>query len=194
MTTNTGLITELEVINSVLSVAGDNPIQSLDEDYQPVFIIRQMLNNISRDMQTKNYWFNTDYAVEFKPNTLTELITLPANLISFEPEDTRFIARGSRVYNRVDRTYIITENICADISIHLPFDELPQVARKYIQTMCRLQYNNEYFGETSVKQDLLRAVVSAEAALQKKNIENENINVLDNSKVFNIAFKNRRRN
>ena len=189
-----GLITELEVINSVLSIAGDNPIQSLDEDYQPVFIIRQMINNISRDMQSDNYWFNTEYDVTLEPNTITNKIILPFNLISFEPCDTRYIQRGVNVYDRVARTTTITDSIVADISTQLEFTELPQVARKYIQSMCRNQYNNEYFGDANMKQDLVREVSEAKANLEKKNIENENVNMLENARVYNIAFKNRRRN
>ena len=189
-----GLITELEVINSVLSIAGDNPIQSLDEDYQPVFIIRQMINNISRDMQSDNYWFNTEYDVTLEPNTITNKIILPFNLISFEPCDARYIQRGVNVYDRVARTTTITDSIVADISTQLEFTELPQVARKYIQSMCRNQYNNEYFGDANMKQDLVREVSEAKANLEKKNIENENVNMLENARVYNIAFKNRRRN
>lgn len=187
-----GLITELEVINSVLSVAGDNPVQSLSEEYQPVFIIRKMINNISRDMQIKNYWFNTEYGVELISNNITNKITLPFNLLNFEPCDTRYVARGVTVYDRVARTSIITETIKADISVHLEFDELPQVARKYIQAMCRKQYNNEYFGETAFKNDLLEEVKDALADLQKLNIENEDINIFKSARVFNIAFRNRR--
>lgn len=189
-----GLITELEVINSVLSVAGDNPIQSLSEDYQPVFIIRQMINNISRDMQIRNYWFNTEYNVTLKPNTITNKLILPFNLLSFEPCDTKYVARGTSVYDREARTTDITEDVIADISVQLEFTELPQVARKYIQAMCRLQYNNEYFGETNAKQDLQREVFDAQANLEKKNIENEDINMFNNARAYNIAFKNRRRN
>ena len=187
-----GLITELEVINSVLSVAGDNPIQSLDEDYQQVFIIRQMLTNISRDMQIKNYWFNTENNVELQPNTITNKIILPVNVISFEPCDPRYIQRGTTIYDRVARTSNITVAIVADIAVHLDFEELPQVARKYIQAMCRRQYNNEYFGDANQKQDLLRDATDASADLEKKNIENENINMFNNPRAYNIAFKNRR--
>jgi len=187
-----GLITEIEVINSVLSIAGDNPIQSLDEEYQPVFIIRQMLNNISRDMQIKNYWFNTEYCVELESNTETNKIILPFNLLNFEPEDTRYVARGLNVYDRTARTSTITDTITADISVMLTFDELPQAARKYIQAMCRQQYNNEYFGETNFKADLKKEVADAKADLDKLHLENEDVNVFQNARSLNIAFRNRR--
>lgn len=188
-----GLMTELELVNSVLSVAGDNPVQSLDEDYQPVFVIRQMLNNISRDMQSDGYWFNTEHDVSLTPNTLTNEITLPFNILKFEPTDVRYVQRGSTVYDREDRTNTITKDITADVTVQLSFDELPQSARKFIQAHCRQQYNNEYFGGTAFKQEIAREVQQAEIALEKEHIENENINILSASRVSNIAFKNRRR-
>jgi hypothetical protein len=187
-----GLITEIEVINSVLSVAGDNPIQTLNEEYQPVFIIRQMLNNISRDMQIKNYWFNTEYCVDLESNTETDKIILPFNVLNFEPKDTKYVARGLTVYDREARTSTITETIVADISVMLEFDELPQVARKYIQSMCRQQYNNEYHGDTTLNAGLTEEVSNAKSDLDKAHIENEDINIFSNARSINIAFRNRR--
>lgn len=187
-----GLITELEVINSVLRVAGDNPIQSLDENYQPVFIIRQMIIDVSREMQNKNYWFNTEYCVDLVPNTITNQITLPFNILNFEPVYDKYVARGLSVYNREDRTVTITDTIVADISLMLEFTELPQVAREYIRAACRLQYNNEYFGGTANAQSLDRDETKALQQLDKLNIENENINMLKSIRSSNIAFKNRR--
>ena len=187
-----GLITELEVINSVLRVAGDNPVQSLDENYQPVFIIRQMIIDVSRDMQNKNYWFNTEYAVELVPNTITNQIILPFNILNFEPVYDKYVARGLSVYNREDRTVTITDTIVADISLMLEFDELPQVAREYIRAKCRLQYNNEFFGDTANIQSLAKAEEKALQQLDKLNIENENVNMFNSARALNIAFRNRR--
>ena len=188
-----GLITELEVVNSVLSVAGDNPVQSLDDEYQPVFIIKQMINDVSRDMQTKKYWFNTEYEVELESNNITDKITLPFNILHFEPQDTRYVARGLTVYDRQERTSTITDSITADICVMLEFNELPQPARKYIQAMCRKQYNDEYFGEDSLRATLERDVSLAKMELDRAHMENEDINVFNSSKVNNIAFNNRRR-
>jgi len=187
-----GLITELEIINSVLRVAGDNPVQSLDENYQPVFIIRQMINDVSRDMQNKNYWFNTEYGVELESNTVTDTITLPFNILNFEPEDDRYVARGLSVYDREDRTTTITDTITADISVMLEFDELPQAARNYIQAKCRLDYNNEYFGGQENKRSLEKEENTALQLLDKLNIENEDVNMFQSSRAINIAFRNRR--
>lgn len=188
-----GLITELEVVNSVLSVAGDSPVSSLADTYGPVAIIREMINNVSRDIQSEQYWFNTEYAVELEPSVLTSKTILPFNILRFEPEDTKYVARGLTVYDREGRTTIIEEIITADISLQLTFDELPQVVRKYIQTRCRIQYNNEYFGETAFKQDLAVELNVAKANLDKENIENEDINMFNSARATNIAFKNRRR-
>lgn len=193
MSRTVGLITELEVVNSVLSVAGDNPVSSLDDEYQPVFIIKKMINDISRSMQTKGYWFNSEYDVTLEPNTITNRITLPFNLLKFEPKDTRYIARGLEVYDRESRTSTVEDSIIADITLMLTFEQLPQSAREYIKARCRNQYNSEYFGEVNFKQDLAVELQEAKMALDKEHIENEDINIFNSQKVNNIAFKNRRR-
>ena len=187
------LITELEVVNSVLSAAGDSPVQALTDTYQPVFIIKEMIRNISRDMQTKKYWFNTEYDVTLTPNTETDKITLPFNILTFEPDDTKYVARGLTVYDRENRTSTITEDITATYTVMLDFDELPQQARKYIQAAARVQYNNEYFGELNLKQDLMKEMMEAKNELERVHMENEDINVFNSPRASRIAYRNRRR-
>ena len=193
MARTVGLITELEVVNSVLSVAGDNPVQSLDDTYQPVFIIKQMIHNVSRTMQSKGYWFNNEYGVTLSPSTINGKTTLPFNIIRFEPTDNKYVARGLTVYDREGRTSTITEDITADITLQLEFEELPLTAREYIRTACRIQYNNEYFGETNFKQELIADFNKAKQDLEKEDTENESISMFASAKSNNIAFKNRRR-
>lgn len=188
-----GLITELDVVNSVLSTAGDAPVQSLSDTYQPVFTIRQMINNTSRDIQTKKYWFNTEYDVTLSSNTVNDKITLPFNLLKFEPDDTRYVARGLTVFDRVARTSSITEDITATICVMLEFGELPQEARKLIQAMCKMQYNDEYLGDDSIRRTLERDVAAAQLELDRTDLENEDINLLSSTRATNIAFSNRRR-
>ena len=188
-----GLITELEVVNEVLSTLGDNPVQSLDDGYQPVFIIKQMLNNLSRDLQTKKYWFNTEYDVTLTPNTLTDKIILPFNILKFEPSETQYVARGLTVYDRVNRTSTITDNITATICVMLEFEELPQEARTYLMAQCKYQYNDEYLGEPSLQQKLAKGTNDAKMELDRTHMENEDINILNSQRATAIAYKNRRR-
>lgn len=188
----TALITELEVVNSVLSAAGDSPVQTLDSRYQPVFIIKEIIKNISRDMQTKKYWFNTERDVTLTPNTQTNKIILPFNILTFEPEDIRYVARGLTVYDKEARTTNITKDIVATYTVMLDFEELPQQARKYIQAHARVRYNNEYFGELNLKSDLMKELMEAKNELDRVHMENEDINIFRSARSYNIAYRNRR--
>ena len=191
--TTIALITELEIVNSVLSAVGDSPVSSLNDSYQPVFIIKEMMNNISRDLQTKQYWFNTEYDMTLTPNTETNKIILPYNILNFLPCKTRYVARGLTVYDRLNRTTTITDDIVATYTVMLAFDSLPQQARKFIQAAARQQYNNEYFGEESLKRDLQKEFSEAKIELDRVHLDNEDINVFNSAKSYNIAYRNRRR-
>ena len=188
-----GHITELKIVNSVLSVAGDNPVQSLSDSYQPVFIIKQMIENISRDMQTEGWWFNTEFEVTLTSNTETDKIALPFNILKFEPKYTKYVQRGLTVYDRQARTSTITDDVEADIVVMLEFDDLPQVARKYIRAKCRHQYNEEYFGEQTIKRTLEKELNKARIELEQANLENNDYNVFNSTKTYNMVYKNRRR-
>ncbi len=192
MSRSVGLISELEVVNSTLSAVGDAPVQSLvDTEYNPVFIIRDMINNISRDMQTKGYWFNMEESVFLESNSNNDKIILPFNILRMEATSKSYVMRGLSVYDRVNRTDIIPNGITADITVMLPFEQLPQTAREYIRAACRIQYNNEFFGDQSSKRELLAAFEKAKQELEKENIENQKVNVFRAQAVRNIAFSNR---
>lgn len=187
-----GLSSELEVVNSVLSVTGDAPVQSLDDTYQPVYIIRDMINTESRRLQTEGFWFNTERGVELTTNQVTGTINVPFNILKFEPSDNRYVLRGSEVYDKTERTNLITGPITADLYLMMTFEQLPQSAREYLRTLCRIRYNNEYFGEQSIKGDLQVDFQRAKTELDKEHIDNEQINIFEAQAVRNVAFKNRR--
>lgn len=188
-----GVITELEVINSVLSVAGDAPVQSLDDDYQPVFIIRDMINTLSRELQLEGYWFNTESGITLSPNSQTGQTVVPFNTLKFIPVSSQYVLRGTKIYDRTNRTEDIGTDITGDLIVMLEFDALPQSAREYIRAACRVQYNDEYFGETNFKNKLERQLMKAKQELEQEHLENEKINILQAQAITNIAFKNRRR-
>lgn len=189
-----GLISELDAVNKILAIAGDSPVQTLEDEYIQAKLARQILTRASRDIQTNGWWFNEEESVSLIPD-LGGFITLGVNVISAKINDDsgEIIQRGNRIYDRANRTYVFTASISADLVIALEWNELPQTARSHITDMACIIYNNDFFGAQEIKNTLESNSQMSYITLKKEDMESRDINLLRTSRVNNIAFKNRRR-
>lgn len=189
----TGLMSELEAVNKILAVAGDSPVQTLEDDYIQAILARQILTRTSRKIQGTGWWFNEDENVILIPD-IDGFVTLGNNVISaiVNNDAGTVIQRGERLYDRQERTYVFTENINADLVIALEWSELPQSAREFIADSACVQYNNDFFGAQEVKQILETNRSASYLNLKQEDTEARDINMLGNTRSHNIAFRNRR--
>ena len=188
-----GLITELQAINEVLSVAGDAAVQSVDSDYEQAVIARRILEETSREEQSVGWWFNELVDIEISSDT-DGSVSLPSNTIDAEIHDDTglLVQRGLRIFNRKENTYVIGESVVANIIEFLEWDFLPQVFRQYVVQVAKERYNTEYFGSKDVERVVAISKQSASVRLQQADIDGRDINMLNNSRAYNIAFRNRR--
>ena len=129
--------TKLEAVNTLLATIGESPVNSLTSGLIEASLAEQTLDNVSRDMQSMGWTFNTDLTFKLTPDANSE-ITLPANCIHVDTTSLRkssttdLVQRGSRMYDRIKNTYEITETIEVDIVVLLSFEEMPETARRYV--------------------------------------------------------------
>jgi hypothetical protein len=189
----TGLISELDAVNKIIAISGDSPVQTLEDEYIQAKLARQILTRASRDIQAMGWWFNEEQEVPLTPD-LNGYVTLATNIIAcaINDDDGSIIQRGRRMYNRTDRTYSFTETLSADIITGLEWDELPQTARAHIVAQACIIYNNDFFGAQEIKAVLDTDLQTTYLVLKRADIDSRDINLLRSSRVYNIAFKNRR--
>jgi len=132
-------MTELEAVNTMLVTIGEQPVSSLDNlaGLQDASIAKQILSNISRAVQSKGWVFNLDLQVIYTPDANGE-INLGANVLRIDTttkvrSTTKdIVERGGKLYDREKNTSIFTDTVKVDRVIVLNFDDLPEVARRYI--------------------------------------------------------------
>lgn len=128
---------ELEAVNTILSVIGESPISSLQEGaaVADAVLAQSTLSEVSRQVQTKGWHFNVDKGIKLLPTNSGEII-LPANCLRVDSVADDFgvdvAQRGNRLYNRTTHTFTFDGEITVDMVVLLPFDELPQAARHYV--------------------------------------------------------------
>ena len=146
---------ELEAVNQMLGTIMEAPINSLlgveSLDAQKAIAT---LAEVSRDLQQTGWDFNREVAFPLAQDAFTGELTLPANCISVETagadEALDIVQRGNRLYDRTRHTYAIGKSVKVDMTILLPFNELPEVARRYISVRsCRL-FQKRMVGSTTL--------------------------------------------
>ena len=127
---------KLEAINTMLTSIGEIPVSSItNATTNDVSIAIQILDHVSREVQARGWFFNTDINYSLIPNNNNQ-IELPANALRVELADGYrrhdFVERNRKLYDRVNNTFSITDNVKVNIVFLLDFSELPEVARHYI--------------------------------------------------------------
>lgn len=189
----TGLISELDAINKIIAISGDSPVQTLEDDYIQAKLARQILTRASRDLQSRGWWFNEEQNVPLVPD-INGYITLAPNIISFSAidDDGAYVQRGTRIYNRTKRSYVFSASIEADLIVGLDWNELPQSARAHIVDIACEIYNNDFFGAEDIKKTLKESFYASWLVLKDADTDSRDINLLRKTRIYNIAFKNRR--
>lgn len=164
--------TQLDAVNTILSNAGEAPLNSLDSQSGVDSVMAlNVLNEVTRKVLTRGWKFNSEKSVTFSPDGTTKYITLPSNVAAVdEPEGSydNFCMRGNRLYDIDNHSYEWDGDVDVDVVYLLPFTEIPQVARDYITIQAARTYATRVLSGTSQarlnQEDETRALVALNTA------------------------------
>lgn len=150
-------VTTLSIVNEMLGLLGELPINDLDAFHPVVPRALATLNTANAVIQAKPWWFNTEYPT-LVPQVGTNEIMLPADTLSVDSltASPNVAQRGRRLYNATDSTYEFTAPVKCIISRLIPFDDLPISIRSYVGAEALLIFQNTIDGD-QVKTNLLVA-------------------------------------
>ena len=132
----TTVTTKLEATNVMLTAIGESPVNTITSSTTTdVSIAIQILDNVSREVQSVGWHFNTDTNYLLAKNSSNQIV-LPTNCLrvdnSHKDADLDLVERGRKLWDRENHTYTITKDIRVNITWFLEFTELPETARRYI--------------------------------------------------------------
>lgn len=196
MTTVLTPTSELEAINTILSVIGESPISTLSDisSVADAVTAQSILSEVSRQVQTKGWHFNTEKDFELSPEAFSKEITIPTNALrvdtSGNSRETDVVQRGNRLYNRTTHTFQFAESLKCEIVVLLPFEDLPQAARHYVTIKAARVFQSRTVGSDALYQ--FTSIDERDALLDLKR--NEGItgdyNILtSNSTVFRSLIR-----
>lgn len=147
--------TELEAVNILLGTVLEAPVNTLlgttSADAQRAIAV---LSEVSREIQQDGYNFNSEKGYTLAPDAFTGEIPLPLNCLNVDSvqQDAGIdvVARGKRLYDRVKHTYRFDRSITVDMTVLLPFDELPEAVRRYITIRAARVFQKRTLGDGSL--------------------------------------------
>ena len=184
------MTTRLEIINAMLASVGEQPVSSADSQHPSVISANEILNKIDRRVQQKGWWFNTEKALLLSKNLAGEII-LPSNTLSVDPCDTasNLVQRGTKLYDRVNHTFSIGEDVYVDIIVQLPIDELTTHAADYIGAYAVYDFYVNDDGDDSKANKYDRERFDTLAALKAEHLRNSDLNAINRPAVAALVSR-----
>lgn len=147
--------TELAAVNVLLGTIMEAPVNTLigttSQDAQRA---RVVLAEVSREVQQDGYNFNAEKGLVLAPDAFTGEIPLPLNCLNVDsvgPDaGIDVVARGKRLYDRTNHTYRFARAVTVDLTIYLPFDELPEAVRRYVTVRAARVFQKRTLGDGQI--------------------------------------------
>ncbi len=136
--------TELSAVNSILGSIGQSPITTLqasggvDPLANPeISFIKNLLDQVNRDVQTSGWHFNTQHRVKQSPDVNGNYV-VPQNSILYDisdgqiDRDTDVTKIDGKLYDLVHQTDVFTKDYYFDIITLYKFADVPPAIQRYI--------------------------------------------------------------
>ena len=192
MTTPT---TILSAVNSMLSTIGEAPVNTLSSGLVDAETAEMVLNEVSRDVQSLGWNFNSErnykVAADSDGNVVLPTEIVRADSVSkYRLAKNEYVQRGKKMYDKVQHTFNIGKALTLNVVVLLAFDQLPEVARRYITVKA-----SRLFQERVVGSDTLSTMNRADedqAFLALKEMEGDNgdYNIFDDYGTYSVMDRN----
>ncbi len=175
--------TQLEAVNSMLGHIGESPVNSISDTAAvpvSVSVAIAALNEVSKDVQSEGWHFNTEIDVKYSP--VGGSITVPADIIQFDPIDTSLdiVQRGATLFDRKNNTTTFTSDLTVNQMRLLDWDSLPEVARRYITLKASRVFQGRIIGSRELEALIARDEYVARANLLEADGSTSDRTIFDN--------------
>ena len=187
------LTTKLNAVNTMISVIGEAPVNSLGGTAVPVTVVQaeNTLDETSRAVQSEGWHCNTEHEYELTPDSVTSKITLPKNTLNFDLDpllytDSDPVQRGWKLYDRKNHTELWTKSVKGTITFELEFEDLPEQIRYYITVKAARIFANRFLGSREIEGFALRDEIEAKARAIDSDSENADRTIFDHYSVLRV--------
>lgn len=173
-------ISRLTVVNDMLALLGELPLNDLDAFHPVVPRALATLDNVNETTQAGNWWFNTEYP-KLVPQVGSGFIMLSDDLLSCDSiaQFPRVTQRGSRLYNLDDSTYVFTNDVQVRINRLIPFDDLSTMPRSFVRIAALVAFNSTIDGDADKGRQLAGEYERTYMAFNSEHIRHMKTNMFN---------------
>ena len=145
MTTQIATDTEQSAVNSILGSIGQAPITSLTQasgqpdplDNPEISFIKNLLDEVSKDVQTTGWHFNTQNNKKIDPDGNGNFV-VPADAILFDISKGQMnrnrdvVRKDGKLYDLIHDTDVFTSGFYFDVITLYKFVDVPPAVQRYI--------------------------------------------------------------
>ena len=195
MTTPT---TELQAVNSMLSTIGEAPVNSLSSGLVDAETAETVLNEVSRDVQSLGWNFNSEPDVVVGKG-VDKKVLLDENVVradlaqsetKYRSSKNEYVQRGRYMYDKVLHTDLIDKDLTLDLVYVLPFDQIPEVARRYITIKASRLFQERVVGSDNLSNMNRADEQQAFFALKEMEGDNGDYNIFDDRGTYSVLDRN----
>lgn len=182
-------LTELDAVNEILYSIGEDGILSLEEVSNNVdaSIARKLLEGISRETQQEGWDFNTFTSATFTPDANTGKIRWDDSLLRV---GSTYRNRGGYFFDVSNDTDVFTEAITVSNGVRLiPFEEMPDVFRKYVTIRASLAFAARYLGDGEIESVLQAELQKAYADVMTYELDTQKPNIFNNTSITEVMTR-----
>ena len=142
--------TKLAAVNTIISIIGQAPVTTLETGNPLVEMAEQILNEISRSVQSEGWVLNTEFHYPFGRDG-NKFIRIPENVLALDTARTstkRATIRNYRLYDKVNHTYEWDDDMELDVIWLWPFEELPEAFKNYVTIRAANVFAGRSIGST----------------------------------------------
>ena len=180
--------TELEAVNEILSAIGSSPVLSIEGDDAKLNVdiinAKRILEGVSKEIQSRGYNFNSSYNVYLQPNTMSNQVPCPPSYLGFFGTGYKLVRREGYFFDMNTQSGDFPEGLIINLIVEVPFEELPEVFRKYITIKaCRI-FQARYLGSAELDGHLMTEEAGAYADIVDYDLVSGDYNVFEDDQTI----------
>ena len=191
--------TELQALNTLLSIIGAAPVSSIARNTNgDVTLAKQILDETNVEVQSAGWHFNTEYNIELVRNASNK-IPVASNVTSIDASKANtynfdIVLRNGFLFDLKNNTDVFSDSVAVDQVTIQEFEQIPEVFRRLIMIKAGRKFQGRTVGSSELagftQEDEKQAIIDAE----RIDSDTSDHNILnDNYSVFNILNRPTRR-
>ena len=191
------LTSKLEAVNTMLGYIGESPVNSIASATalpHSAALAKNILDEVSRDVQSDGWQFNTVENFKLGQGIPTGTFQVPSNTLQVDAVDrgVDIVQRGLNIWDRKNNTNTFSvDTLTVNMTFLLDWEDLPEQARRYIAIKAGRTLQSRLVGSRELESLIMRDEIMAKARLEETDGRNSDITIFDNYDVASRIGLNR---